>query len=103
MWVYLSVECVVSFMRLPISRIKAGLDIRQYVRDVIVPVILIAAIVTAACGAVVLACDFKYRFLLTILFSILVGAAGIWFLVIGRTDRESVRKMISTAIRKCRA
>jgi len=103
MWVYLSVECVVSFMRLPISKIKAGLDVRQYVRDVIVPVILIAAIVTAACEAVVLACDFKYRFLLTILFSILVGAAGIWFLAIGGTDRESVKKMISTAIRKCRA
>lgn len=102
MWVYFAVEFLVSFMRLPILKAKVKLDIRHFVHDVIMPASCLAVVVAVASVAVVFACDFKFRFLLTITFAVMVGTVGIWFFVIDQADRAFVKNMISNFWHRCR-
>lgn len=103
MWVYFIVELLVSLMRLPILKVKAGLDIRQYFRDVMVPAFQLAIVIAAVSEAVVFACDFRFRFLLTIVLAVLSGTLEIWFFVIDSSERTYVRHMISNVCHRCRA
>lgn len=87
MWLYIAVEMAVALARIPYMQHKAGLDSRQYIRRILMPLIIMACIETAACWACVATFEWKYRFLITGVISVVVGGLCCWGIVLDDDER----------------
>lgn len=98
MWVFITIETLVSIVRLPYLKHTAGLSIPYYLRHTILPLVpLFAASIVSSYGIVMLF-HLEYRFILTIIVSMLVTSLIAWRYTLSNEERrfftESVMKRL---------
>ena len=92
---YLIIELGVAIIRIPYLKIAAQLDITAYIKKVILPLLPLFLISTLT--AVLCTClpAYSFRFVGTIVLSILAGMSTAWFFTITGTERQYVIKLIN--------
>ena len=106
--VYVTIEAICAFVRVPLIREQAGLNVRDFYHNVIIMEIIPAVICVATCWISVTAFDFSFRFLLTFAFSALCYSTAMYFMgftnkeknIIDNLLRNVSIKLLSVKIRK---
>ena len=106
--VYVTIEAICAFARVPLIREQAGLNVRDFYHNVIIMEIIPAVICVATCWISVTAFDFSFRFLLTFAFSALCYSTAMYFMgftnkeknIIDNLLRNVSIKLLSVKIRK---
>lgn len=98
MYCYVAIELVCAMARLPFLKYTAGLSITHFVKTVFMPILfpIIALVLTGLASVKYL--NVPYRFVYTILFSIVVDIVVIWYLTFGKAEREFITQMVSHKI-----
>lgn len=94
MSIYVLTEFLVSMSRIPFMKYSANLNIREYIRNVIFPLLPLAVINTMASYCIVLCFDFKYRFLLTAVIGVLFGILTMFVFTISKTERTFILGLV---------
>ena len=100
MWTILIVEAVVAAIRLPYLRATAGLDISDYLLHTILPLLPVIGIQVLFCWGWIQLADFPFRFVLTVILSVLVGIATVWKLALNNDERQYILKQIRSIRKK---
>lgn len=94
MYVYVAIELLVSLMRLLYMRHLIRLDIMHFVRHVFCPLMALAAVqIGIGWSMTQYIEDFTYRFAVTLVVSILVGACVVYHWVLDKSERQMVWKL----------
>lgn len=94
MWSYVGIEILCALTRLPFLKITGGLQIGHFIIHVFGHSFFPLCIMTAVCLAMVRWVEIPYRFLLTIIVSILIGCVAIWFTAINQTEKNIILKAL---------
>ena len=100
MILYVAVELTVALIRIPYMKHKAGLSMRSYRQEVIMPVILQASTVAGVCWLCTMYLATPYRFLLTTLCAVVIGLVTGWVFVLNSTERDYAKKNIKKMIER---
>ena len=97
---YVAIELICAMARLPFLKYTAGLSITHFVKNVFLPVLFpIVALVLIGLASVNYL-DISYRFIYTIVVSIIIDIIVIWYFTFGKTEREFVTQMVRNKINK---
>lgn len=100
MWVIIIIEAVVAAMRLPYLRVTAGLDIADYLRQTVLPILpLIATLLLFSWGCTRVM-HFPFRFVVTVMLSVLVGLAVAWKLSLNKGERQYVAYLFKARMKR---
>ena len=94
MWVYLSVEVIVSVFRLFYIKCTMGLDVLEYLRKVIVPLFPLCCVLSFVgymCTALV---SGQYRFMLTLFVSVLFGGLVFCLFTMDSSERSLAKQFL---------
>lgn len=98
MWVYVGVEMLVALIRIPFMRSTAGLNMGRYLSCIIGRLLPLAIALTAASILFNTLLDFRFRFLLSIPTTIIVGLIAFWFGTLDKEEREYTSTLIRNKI-----
>ena len=102
MYCYLIMEIICALARLPFLKITAGLSIWEFVKHVFCRVLIPIGVMTIGCYAMIRCMDLPYRFVWTILVSVLLGGFAIWFFALSKHERCIFTDMVKQKIgHKC--
>ena len=97
LWVmvmYAATELMVSLFRIPFLHKTAGLNMREYLKSVVLPLIPIIVCEGSVCLLFVLGLDCPYRFLLTLAVACSAGIASMYFFSLNNDERTFVTNFI---------
>ena len=94
MYCYLVAEIVCALARLPFLRVTAGLSIKGFVINVFVRLLPTLTAMTICSYAVITLVNIPYRFVITILASIIVSAPITYFLSMSNIERKTAHNML---------
>ena len=94
--VYVSIELLGSFLRLPFLKRTAGLNVSSFVKDVFLKEIVPVVIIVGYCMLITHFSHYSFRFLLTFATAIPIYAFAVY--LIGLTPNE--KKIIKTIMKK---
>lgn len=94
MWLFLIIELGVSLMRLPFLHRTAGLDIKQYIADVVIPLLPLCLASTVSAVAIATWIDIPLRFILNIIISIAIGGFIALTVTLNREERYFLKHFI---------
>ena len=101
MIIYIVIELVVALYRIPFMNRLVGLDMRQYVKHVLLPLIPMSVVVVAvsllASRSVV---NVPYGFFITILMGMSVGVLAMWKGCLSKAERDYVVKFVKANMEK---
>ena len=96
MWMYLAIEALCAAIRIPFLKYTAGLSIRDYTKRTLmriaIPTVLLVG-VGRVCTSFDMGC---WRFLLTYVLSVLVGAIAIWATSMTEGERAIAMQIIKS-------
>ena len=98
--VYVTIEAICAFARVPLIREQAGLNVRDFYHNVIIMEIIPAVICVATCWISVTAFDFSFRFLLTFAFSALCYSTAMYFMGFTDKERNIIDKLVVSLLSK---
>ncbi len=91
---YVAIELLVALFRLPYMRYSAGLNVVEYIRKVIMPLIPLVVAECIVCYVVTRMIQIPFRFLLTGTISLLVSFVVIWFFTFTKSERNYLIKLV---------
>ena len=94
MWCYLCLEMLCALMRLPYLRFTAGLSVRHFVKNVFLRVSLPVLLMVTVCWGCTHFLEFRLRFMLTAVLSVIMGGLTIWFCGFTQDERCMMLNMI---------
>ena len=97
MWCYLVFECICALARLPFLKFTAGISIRHFTKHVFGRILLPACVQVFVCWLFTRYASLSYRFLFTIMCSILITAVVMWFAALEPTERSAAKKFITNS------
>ena len=100
--VYVAIEGICAFMRIPIVARQSGLNVKQFFKDVIAKEIIAAVICAATCILCVSLMSFKWRFIVTLICSALVYSVCMYFIGLTKKEREIVLGLKDSLLAKIR-
>ena len=86
--VYVFIEAVCAFIRVPLIREQAGLDVRDFYSNVIIKELIPAIMCVAVCWSIMFFFDFPFRCVLTFASSAICYSIAMYYL--GFTNKEKV-------------
>ena len=98
--VYVAIEAICSFVRVPLIREQAGLNVRDFYYNVIIREAIPAGICVTTCWAVTTLWSFQLRFLLTFVFSALCYSAAMYFIGFTKKEKDIIDKLIKNVSAK---
>ena len=90
MELWVAIELLVAIIRIPYMHYSAGLDGIHYVKSVILPVLCQIVLMSAACWCCIEYLCIPFRFVLTSLCAISIGAFVGWFFVLDKQERSFI-------------
>lgn len=96
MVLYLMVELLVAFLRIPYIRRTAGLDAKHYINNVILrllPTLIIISVTGYICATTI---TVGYRFILTFALSVSVGLISAWFFTLEKPEQTFVKNTLKS-------
>lgn len=87
MTIYIIIEIVVALLRIPYIHYTTGMNIKQYISHVILPLLPLVILACTASAMCILLFHAKYRFLITGVFSMLISTITSWICVLDRNER----------------
>ena len=98
MWSILIVEVLVAIARIPYLHRTAGLNVGTYLRQTVLPLLpLIAVLLIVSWGCTQLF-HFHLRFLLTLPLTVLAGLAAAWTFSLSRGERDFVTRLFKSKL-----
>lgn len=98
MWSILIVEVLVAIARIPYLHRTAGLNVGTYLRQTVLPLLpLIAVLLIVSWGCTQLF-HFHLRFLLTLPLTVLAGLAAAWAFSLSRGERDFVTRLFKNKL-----
>lgn len=94
MYIYILSEAIVSGMRLPYIKITCGLKIREYIKNVIFPIMPLLITEVLIGYFFISFINIQFRFLLTIPISIICGSYIVWLCSLTSKEKEYIKKML---------
>lgn len=94
MILYIVVEMFVALIRLFYFKREVKFSIINYVKSVLLPILLLCLILCTVSGCVEWCCNISYRFLLTILAACVSGIAFVWYIVLTDSEKQFVCSFI---------
>ncbi|MBQ9340580.1 MAG: hypothetical protein IJS13_09670 [Paludibacteraceae bacterium] len=92
---YILVELLDSFLRIPLVKRKADIDVLQFCRNVFLRVIMPVVVVVAVCWSCVTFVSVPYRFLLTLLLSLIAAVPVIWLTTFDSMEKQYIKNYIT--------
>ena len=88
---YIGFEILCMLLRIPHLRISAGVSVRLYAKQVVLPLALPSLLVCAAAGLMLYLAEATYiRLLLTLVLTTTVWGASTWLLALNTSERQTV-------------
>ena len=94
MWMYLAIEAVCSITRIPFLKYSAGLSVKHYTTKVLLRISIPTVFIVVICFLSTSINAGNWRFLLTYILSMLIGAISIWVTALTRKEKEISLQMI---------
>ena len=94
LWTVFITEALTSFCRIPYLKYSAGLDIMDYLRRTLLPLLPLVIGMVTFCWVCTQLLSFQYRFLLTIPLSVLVGMAMVWLFCLQAEERHYILSLV---------
>lgn len=103
MIIYVVIELLVALSRIPYIHYTTGMSIKGYLTHVMLPLLPLAILACAVSGGCLLAFHFKFRFLLTVVISVLISLITSWYSVLNKNERAYLTNQIVKRIVNRRA
>lgn len=100
MWAYILIECFVMLLRIPYLKRTAGLNVNDYLRNTILPLLPLIAILLLISWGCTIFFHFRLRFLLTVPISIIAGIITAWEVTLNNSEREYIGSLINNRIKR---
>lgn len=100
MWSILIIEILVSIIRIPYLQCTAGLNVKYYIRQTILPQLPLVATLLSVSWCCTQLWDFQFRFLITIPLSISAGLAVAWHLSLTEDERSFIVRLYREKFKK---
>lgn len=94
MGIFVAIELLVALARIPYIHWKTQMSMKSFLLHVIFPLLPLALLACATSGGCQLLFHFKYRFLLTGVFSVSVSLLASWFTVLDHNERVYFKNQI---------
>lgn len=95
---YVGVEFICAMIRLPLLKITAGLNIWQYIRNTMLPLVIPVSVFV---GTMLLSKSVLHlNFIIASLICLPVYGVTVWFLALRRDERSAAKSMISNIFRR---
>lgn len=91
---YIVIELLVALFRLPYMKYTAGLNIRRYSQEVILPLIPLCISECIVCHLSISLLNLPFRFLITGVISVLASCITIWHFTLTEAERNYFLKLI---------
>ena len=99
MCIFVSIELGVAIARIPFLKVSAGLNIRQYIQLVLLPLVpqlLVSCIISLLLVSLL---HFPLRFLVTLPVSIVFSIAALWIFTLDSNERQFAIRFITSRFR----
>lgn len=93
MILFVAVEALVAFSRLPYMHVVSGLNVTHYLKTVLGQNLLLLAFMVAATIVICHVSDYTYRFLVSIPTLYIIGVVFAWHIVLDKRERQSIKVM----------
>lgn len=100
MLLYLGVEVLVSFMRIPYIKYMCGLEIGKYMKDVILPLLPLVVFEMTIGYFCVKVIDMPFRFLLTVPLSMVFGCFVTWKFSLTKREKDYVCSLVRRNVKE---
>ena len=100
MVIYVAIELIMAFFRIPFMKYLVGLDMKKYARDVLIPLVPLFVIVTSGSLLISRFVNMQYGFLVVVCFGILIGVLAMWFFCLSKSERQYVETFIKGRIER---
>ena len=91
LWSYVGVELFDAFVRLPLLKWQIGISVRHFISHVLLRVVIPAFTISIVCLSVTHFITIPYRFVLTMLLSVVAGGSALWFTSLDKSEKMYVR------------
>ena len=98
--VFVSIELVCALLRLPFIQKKAGLDLKVFIHEVFAMEIIPLIICVAVCLFVIKTASFDYRFIMTMVVSMVVYGISIYGIGLTKNERCVINEIIRNIFSK---
>ncbi len=100
LWIYVSIELLISIARIPFLKINAGLPVRHFVKNVffpLAPFIIIITLIAILFNNIIV---FKNAFILNCCISVIAAVVVAWFVIINDEEKLFVKDLKKKFIKK---
>lgn len=87
---YVSIELISSFIRIPFLHITAGLNIKSFITDVLLPNLIPTLIIFLVCIIITTFINCEYRFILTFLISISFFIVSVFLFCFSKDEKQII-------------
>ncbi len=98
MYCFVGFETACMIIRLPFLKITAGISIRHFAKEVFVPLLIPTITIVVVCYAMIHYCDFKYRFVVTIITSVIAYLVAIGIFGLSSDEKRILHNIIDNKI-----
>lgn len=98
MYLYIAIEIAVAALRLPYMKKTAGLSIRLFLRQALMPLLPLLATQVLIGWLITQYIDIPYRFLLTLAVSMIVGTAVTYLFILSSAERNHIHALLHQAV-----
>ena len=96
MWAILLVEFIVAATRLPYLRATAGLNIADYLKKTLLPILPVIGLQVVFCWIWTHVISFHYRFVTTLILSVILSISVVWKMVLNNAERQYIIGFVKT-------
>ena len=94
LWSYVVVELFDAFVRLPLLKWQIGISVRHFISHVLFRVIIPTFTISIVCLSVTHLFTIPYRFVLTMLLSVVAGGSALWFTSLDKSEKMYIRTFV---------
>ncbi len=100
--VYVLIEAISAFVRIPMIHKQSGLDVPSFMKDVLLMELIPALLCLGSCLTCTLLFSFQFRFVVTFAVSSIIYAISMYYLGLTNKERSIVLSLTADVMRKIR-
>ena len=100
--VYVSIEAICAFVRVPLIKEQAGLDVKDFYLNVIINELIPAIVCVVVCWSITFFFDFPFRCVLTFALSAVCYSLAMYYLGFTYKEKGVVDRLLSSVTTKVR-
>lgn len=100
LWAILIIEAVTSVARIPFLKVTAGLNISDYLRYTVWPLLPLITVMALSSWGCTRLLHFPFRFMLTIPLSVIIGMMAAWTFSLRATERQYIVNLMKSRLKR---